>query len=73
MPFDQAHLDAIDQALLNLQSGTTVQEVETLGKRVRYTPTTIDQLLKYREMVASRVSGSTSGGMFNKVAFYDPS
>lgn len=73
MPYDQSHLDAIDQALVNLQSGSTIQEVETLGKRVRYTATSIDQLLRYREAVATVVKGSGSGGMFNKVAFYDPS
>lgn len=74
MAYDQSHLDAIDEALLNLAAGSAVQEIETLGKRVRYTPASINQLLALRSIVESRVlSASNSGGCFNKVAFYDPS
>jgi hypothetical protein len=72
MSYDQTHLDAIDLALSNLQSGQTIQEVETNGKRVRYTTANLDQLLRYRSQVAAVVSGSGSGGMFNKVTFNDP-
>lgn len=74
MIYEQAHLDEIDLALMNLASGSSVQEIETLGKRVRYTPASMNQLLAYRGFVESRVlSATNSGGCFNKVAFYDPS
>lgn len=74
MAFDQTHLDQIDAAILKINSGESIAEVETLGKRVKYTAATIDQLLRYRSFVEQRVLAvSYDGGCFNKVAFNDPS
>lgn len=73
MAFTQSHLDEIDAAILKLSTGSMVQEIEYLGKRIRYTPASLTQLMAYRSVVANQVEmSSTTGGPWNKVSFNDP-
>lgn len=72
MAYTQSDLDAVTQTIIALQSGRTIQEVETPGKRVKYATMSLGDLLRLQGVIMAEVSGASSGGMFNKASFNDP-
>jgi len=71
MTYTQADLDAVTQTIIALQSGKTIQEVETPGKRVRYATMSLGDLFRLQGVIMADINAG-SGGMFNKASFNDP-
>ncbi len=59
--YTQKDLDAIEKAILNLQSGKRVTSVSYGDTHVQYAGMTLDELLKLRNQIKSNLENSKFG------------
>jgi hypothetical protein len=61
MAFTQADIDAIDQAMVALATGTRTGTVQIGAKTMSFADTTLSDLRALREVVVSIVASDTAG------------
>ncbi|MFZ7126403.1 MAG: gpW family head-tail joining protein [Desulfobacterales bacterium] len=72
MAFTSTDLSNVESAIVSLSTGTQAVRVTVNGKSVEYQQSSLESLLRLRNVIQADVHASASGGPFNKVRFGNP-
>lgn len=67
MAYSSTDLSNVEDAILDLSTGSRVVEIEVGGKRIKYQAASLATLRELRDMIRQDLAGSTS--FVNKVRF----